>query len=130
MGACLLSANRGTAYGDYVIGDYMTEAVFPAMLHQDPRYFRGGTGSGWSRLGYAAGQIFVTHGDSGHTQFNFSEIAGNSAAVAISMSYYPENRSVSDGISQLGNQIGVDMASNILKEFWPDLERKFSRRHK
>jgi hypothetical protein len=120
----------GTAYGDYVIGDYMTEAVFPAMLHQDPRYFRRGTGSGWSRLGYAAGQIFLTHGDSGHTQFNFSEIAGNSAAVAISMSYYPENRTVSDGISKLGSQIGVDMASNILKEFWPDLERKFSRRHK
>src|ERR1700722_16630267 len=35
----------GAAYGDFVIGDYMTEAVFPIMLHQDPRYFRRGTGS-------------------------------------------------------------------------------------
>jgi hypothetical protein len=72
----------------------------------------------------------VTHGDSGHTQFNFSEIAGNSAAVAISMSYYPENRSVSDGASKPGSQIGVDVAANILKEFWPDIERKFSRRRR
>jgi len=55
----------GTAYADYVIGDYMTEAVFPTILHQDPRYFRRGTGSGWSRLGYAAGQVFWTHNDSG-----------------------------------------------------------------
>src|SRR5882757_9588183 len=62
----------GTAYADYVIGDYMTEAVFPTLLHQDPRYFRRGTGSVWSRLGYSAGQIFLTHGDSGRTQFNFS----------------------------------------------------------
>jgi hypothetical protein len=26
-------------------------------------------------------------------------------------------------------QLGVDMASNILKEFWPDVQRKFSRKH-
>jgi hypothetical protein len=120
----------GTAYADYMIGDYMTEAVFPTVFHQDPRYFRRGMGSGWSRLGYATGQIFKTHGDSGHTQFNFSEIAGNSAAVAISMAYYPENRSVTDGLSKLGSQLGVDLASNVLKEFWPDLERTFSRKHK
>jgi len=45
------------------------------------------------------------------------------------MAYYPENRDLADGISKLGSQLGVDMASNILKEFWPDLERKFSRKH-
>ena len=118
-----------TSYADYVIGDYMTEAVFPTILHQDPRYFRRSTGSGWSRLGYAASQIFWTHNDSGRGQFNFSEMAGNSTAVAISMAYYPENRDVVDGVSKLGSQLGVDMASNILKEFWPDLERKFSRKH-
>jgi hypothetical protein len=119
----------GTAYGDYVIGDYMTEGVFPTILHQDPRYFRRGTGSGWSRFGYAVGQVFLTHGDSGRTQFNFSEIGGNSAAVAISMAYYPENRDVKDAVSKLGTQIGVDAASNVLKEFWPDIARKFSRKH-
>jgi len=118
-----------TSYADYVIGDYMTEAVFPAILHQDPRYFRRGAGSGWSRLGYAAGQVLWTHNDSGRGEFNFSEIAGNATAVAISMAYYPENRDVADGVSKLGSQLGVDMASNILKEFWPDLERKFSRKH-
>ena len=119
-----------TSYAGYVIGDYMTEAIFPVILHQDPRYFRRGSGGVWSRLGYAAGQIFWTHGDSGHGQFNFSEIAGNSAAVAISMSYYPDNRTALDAVSGLGSQLGVDMASNILKEFWPDLERRFSGRRK
>jgi len=119
-----------TAYADYVIGDYMTEAIFPVMLHQDPRYFRRGIGGFWSRLGYATGQIFWTHGDSGHGQFNFSELAGNSTAVAISMAYYPDNRTALDAVSKLGSQVGIDMTSNILKEFWPDLERRFSHKRK
>jgi hypothetical protein len=119
----------GAAFGDFVIGDYMTEAVFPTMLHQDPRYFRRSTGSGWSRLGYAMGQIFWTHRDSGGTQFNYSEVIGNSAAVAISNAYYADNRTPANALSKLGMQLSVDMAANILKEFWPDLERKFRRKH-
>lgn len=119
----------GTAYGDFAIGDFMTEAIFPSILHQDPRYFRKGKGSGWSRLGYAMGQIFWTHADSGRSQFNFSEVIGNSAAVAISNAYYPDNRTAANGVSKLGMQLGVDMASNVLKEFWPEIERKVRRRH-
>jgi hypothetical protein len=120
----------GTAYADFVIGDYMTEAIYPTLLHQDPRYFRRGTGSGWSRLGYAVGQIFWTHTDSGGSQFNYSEVIGNSTAVAISDAYYPNNRTASDAVSKLGVQLGVDMASNVLKEFWPDVERRFARKHR
>jgi hypothetical protein len=119
----------GAAYGDFVIGDYMTEAVFPIMLHQDPRYFRRGTGTGWSRLGYSMSQIFWTHRDSGGTQFNYSEVIGNATAVAISNAYYVDNRDASDAVSKLGMQIGIDMAANVLKEFWPDLERKFKHKH-
>jgi len=131
QGAAGYGRYLGAAYGDFVIGDYMTEAVFPTLLHQDPRYFRRGTGSGRSRLGYAMGQIFWTHRDSGEVQFNYSEIAGNCVAVAISNAYYANNRTASDAVSKLGMQIGVDIAANILKEFWPEVERKlpWRRRH-
>jgi hypothetical protein len=118
----------GTSYADFVIGDFMTEGIYPTLLHQDPRYFRRGTGNMWSRLGYAAGQIFWTHNDSGRTGFNYSEIAGNATAVAISNAYYADNKTVGDATSKLGVQLGVDMSSNILKEFWPDIRRKLSRR--
>lgn len=128
QGAAGFGRYFGASYGDFVIGDYMTEAVFPTLLRQDPRYFRRGTGSGWSRLGYAMGRIVWTHRDSGGTQFNFSEVLGNSAAVAISTSYYANKRTASDAISGLGVQLGVDMAANVLKEFWPDLQRRFSRK--
>jgi len=120
----------GTSYADFVIGDMMTEAIYPVILRQDPRYFRRGTGGAWSRLASAAGQIFWTHTDSDHMQFNFSEIVGNSTAVAISNAYYPDNRTATNAISKLGVQLGVDMAANILKEFWPDIKRKLSRKHR
>jgi hypothetical protein len=54
---------------------------------------------------------------------------GNSAAVAISNIYYKDNRTAHDAVSSLGVQVGVDMAANVLREFWPDLERKFRPRH-
>src|ERR1700723_923509 len=119
----------GGAYGDLIIGNYMTEGIFPTLLHQDPRYFRRGTGSGGSRRGYCVGQIFVTHGDSGRTQFNFSEVIGNSTAVAISEAYYRDNRTARDAGSELALQLGVDTFGNVLKEFWPDMERRFRRKH-
>jgi hypothetical protein len=115
------------AYADQAVGNVMTEAIFPVMLHQDPRYFRRGTGSRWSRLGYAAGQIFVTHSDSGSTQINFSELLGNLTAVGIANAYYPDNRDVPDNALKFGIQIGTDMTGNILKEFAPDLGHAFSR---
>jgi hypothetical protein len=122
--------NLGTSYGDFVIGNYMSEAIFPTLLHQDPRYFRRSTGGKWSRLGYSTGQIFWTHTDADRTQFNYSEILGNSAAVAISNSYYPDDRNAGAAVEKLGIQLAVDMASNVLKEFWPDVSRRFSRRNR
>jgi hypothetical protein len=118
------------SYADWAIGDYMTEAIFPSLLHQDPRYFRRGNGKAFSRLIYAMGQIFVTHNDSGHTSFNFSEIGGNATAAAISQAYHPDNRDAVSAASTLGVQIGVDMASNVMKEFYPDLRRALSRKHR
>ncbi len=117
-----------TSYADWAIGDYMTEAVFPSLLHQDPRYFRKGSGSALSRLGSAVGQIFWTHTDSGGRTFNFSEIGGNAAAVAISQAYYPDNRSASNAGSKLALQVGVDMASNVVKEFYPEIRRAFHKK--
>jgi hypothetical protein len=104
----------------------MTEAIFPTLLHQDPRYFRKGSGSGWSRFRYAVGKTFWTHRDSGGMQFNYSEIVGNSVAVAISNAYYAGNRTA----AKLGLQVGIDTAANILKEFWPDVQRKIHRHKK
>jgi len=120
----------GTSFADFVVGNYMTEGIYPTILHQDPRYFRRGTGSTWARLGYAMSQTFWTHADSGSMQFNYSEILGNSTAVAISNAYYRDNRDAASALTKLGTQVGVDMAANVLKEFSSDLNHKVFHRHR
>jgi len=44
--------------------------------------------------------------------------------VAISMAYYPGGRNASNAAEQVGTQVAVDIAVNIVKEFWPSGGRK------
>ncbi len=114
-----------TAYGDQVIGNFMTEGMLPSVLHEDPRYFRHPSGTVKGRIAYAVSRILVTRTDSGSTRFNYSEIVGNSIATGISNLYYPESRTISDNVEKLGVQLATDAFSNVLKEFWPDIKRKW-----
>lgn len=113
-----------TNYADQAIGNMFTEGVFPSLLHQDPRYFRRGSGTAKSRLGYALTRVLVTHKDFGGSQFNYSEWMGNASAVALSNTYYPDGRTLTNNATKLLFQVGTDAASQVLKEFWPDIRRK------
>lgn len=126
QGAAGYARRLGTSYADQVIGNMMTEGFFPMMLHEDPRYFRRGHGSTWSRAWYAATRVFVTRTDSGGRRFNFSEVVGNSTAAAIANAYEPDGRNVVDNVQKVSMQIGIDAFSQVLKEFWPDIKGKFS----
>jgi hypothetical protein len=114
-----------TNYADQAMGNMFTEGLFPVMLHEDPRYFRLGTGPKWHRTKYAFTRVFITHKDGGGTRFNYSEWLGNASSVAISNAYYPDNRNISDNVTKLFTQVGTDALSQVLKEFWPDIRRKF-----
>lgn len=112
------------ALGDQIIGSYVTEAILPSLLHEDPRYFRLGTGTFWHRLSYAGSRLFLTKRDSGKTGFNVSEVAGNAGVEALATIYYPENRSAGESLERYGMLLGNDMISNVLTEFWPDIKRR------
>jgi hypothetical protein len=113
-----------TSYADQAMGNMLSEGAFPALLHEDPRYFRRGTGSAWSRLGYAVTRVMVTQKDSGGSRFNYSEWLGNASVAAISNAYYPDGRTVGANTSKLLSQVGIDAISQVLKEFWPDIKHK------
>ena len=82
----------GTTAADGIIENFMTAAVLPSLLHQDPRFYQSGKGGFARRSGYAISRIFVTRSDSGHSQFNYSEIFGSAAAATISTySYHPRS---------------------------------------
>ncbi len=118
-----------TSYSDQVIGNMMTEAFLPILLREDPRYFRMAEGPKMKRALYALSRIVVTHTDAGATSFNYSEVVGNGIAAGIGLSYYPDDRDVGDYMQNWGIQLGTDAASQVLKEFWPDIKRWWLVRH-
>jgi len=115
----------GSAIADQDIGNFMTEAIFPTLLHEDPRYFRKVHGSFKGRLAYAATRVLVTRTDAGKWRFNTSEFMGNGTVAALGNWYYPDARGFSPTLQRMGTQIGTDAISGVLKEFWPDIKRKW-----
>jgi hypothetical protein len=119
-----------TSLTDNTTGNFLTTGLLPSILHQDPRYFQRGSGRFLGRVAYAASRSVITRGDSGHAQFNFSEIGGNAIAAGISNLYYPQNdRRLTDTLSRWGLQVMWDTFSSELKEFWPDIRQILHRRH-
>jgi hypothetical protein len=115
----------GASFADNGIGTYMTTAIFPSMLHEDPRYYTMAKGSFSHRAYHAINRLFVTRTDSGGERFNTSEIVGNAVAAAFSNVYHaPEDRTVGRNFGTLGMLIMWDGVSNEMKEFWPDIRRK------
>jgi hypothetical protein len=119
------SKRLAAGYGDTVIGSFMTTGVFPSMLHEDPRYFRLGTGTKKARSWYALKRIMVIRNDRGGTEFNFSEFGGNATAAAISLTYHSKAElNFSSWAGDFGTQIAIDVVANQAKEFWPDIRHK------
>lgn len=114
------------ALADNTVQTYMTVGVLPAVFHQDPRYFQQGRGGTWRRASHTLTRSFVTRSDAGTAQFNAPEIAGNLLAAGISNLYRPAGeRTVADTLTRWGMQVLWDTVSNELKEFWPDIRRRF-----
>ncbi len=115
----------GASFADNSIGTMMTTAVFPSLLHEDPRYYRLGKGSFGHRAYYSMNRLFVTRTDSGDSRFNYSESVGNAVAAAISNAYYPpEDQTAARNAKTFGFLVLYDGLANELKEFWPDIKHK------
>lgn len=115
----------GSSVADQDIGNFMTEAIWPSLLHEDPRYFRKVNGQFKSRFWYASTRVLVTRTDAGGSRFNFSEFMGNGTVAALGNWYYPDARGFAPTVQRMFTQIGTDAISNVLKEFWPDVKRKW-----
>jgi hypothetical protein len=115
----------GAVFADGAISSYISEAVMPTLLHEDPRYFRLGEGSKWKRTGYALTRVLVTRTDKGGERFNNSEIFGNLIGAGISNLYYPAvNRTVGETFEKFTIGVVSDAGFNVLKEFWPDMRHR------
>jgi hypothetical protein len=125
QGAAGYGKRYGAAFADNTIENFVTGAVLPSLLRQDPRYYQLGRGGFLHRAGYSISRLFITRSDSGHSQFDVSEIAGAAIAAGISNAYHPAgDRTVANTMSVWGTQMGWDTVATVVKEFWPDIRRK------
>jgi len=108
----------GATYADVVTGNFIGAALLPSLFKQDPRYFYKGTGSKKSRVLYALANSFITKGDNGKWQANYSGLMGSMAAGGISNLYYPaSDRGVGLTFENVAITIAAGSAANILQEF-------------
>lgn len=108
----------GAAYANRFAGDMLSRAAFPAIFHQDPRYFYKGKGTIRSRAFYAISRAVVTRTDDGALRPNYSEILGDFSAGAISNLYYPQSdRGFSLVLLNGATGVGANAVSNLIREF-------------
>jgi hypothetical protein len=94
-----------------------------AALHQDPRYFRLGEGGFRRRTGHALSYVLLTRTDSGGKTFSVWRVSSNYGAQFVSNSWRPVNTTAAAAMARGTISLGFDAASNVFKEFWPDLRR-------
>jgi hypothetical protein len=148
----------GSTAGDSIIENFMVGAVFPSLLHQDPRFYYSPNGGVFHRTGYAISRIVVSRRDSGKKTFNFSEILGAAVAAGISTyTYHPgstclatstytpggrcinntsasphefivSNHTFANAADVWGTQMGLDTVTLVIKEFWPDVHKHMAKK--
>ena len=119
QGAAGYSKRFAAKFVDGRSSDYLTHAVFPALLHQDPRYYYQGSGSVKSRLMHAINSAFVARSDSGRTMPNYSYLLGDLTAGALSNLYYPKaNRGAGLVFTNTAVGLGGRIGLNIVREFF------------
>jgi hypothetical protein len=116
------------AFVDQASGSFFTEAIVPALTHEDPRYYTLGHGSPFRRTEYALSQVVLTRTDSGGVSFNYSEIVGNGLEAGVANLYYPaQERGFRKTAENWATQLEAAALNNIIREFWPDIRHKILR---
>ena len=116
----------GKRYGSSVASNASSHllgtGVIPSLTHEDPRYFQKGTGSVPRRILWAASSTVWCRRDNGTWGPNYANVVGNMMGAAVSNLYYPSReRTFSNTADKWGQNIGIDAATFLFHEFWPDI---------
>jgi hypothetical protein len=97
----------------------------------DPRFHPSRESRIWPRLRGAMLQTLVAYTDSGGRVFNYSEVGSSYGASFVANAWFPAHSNTAGDALQRGTiGLGLNTASNVMKEFWPDLRRKVFRRER
>lgn len=114
----------GASYADTFDGNLWGNAILPVLLHEDPRYFRKGTGSFMSRFLYSAATTVWSRRDNATWGPNYANVGGNFIAGGISNLYYPQSdRGFSLTVTRALTVTAEGSIGSEFVEFWPDISQ-------
>src|SRR5271165_1518022 len=116
LGAAMARRSSSQLFGTFLLASW---------LHQDPRFFvRNDLDLGGS-VKYAIRRVFVTRGDSGNQEFNWSGLLGMMGAEGLANVYYPDNyRTAGNTFSRFGYDLLGNAGGNLLRQYWPRINHK------
>lgn len=116
----------GASYADTFDGNLWGNAILPSLWHEDPRYFRLGTGSFWHRAVYSAETNVWSKRDNKTWGPNYANVIGNFISGGISNLYYPaSDRGATLTVERAVTVTAEGAIGSELVEFWPDVVRHF-----
>ncbi|MFZ3201435.1 MAG: hypothetical protein WA175_09830 [Candidatus Acidiferrales bacterium] len=126
QGAAGYADRYGAAMADQASSRFFKDFFYPSLFSEDPRYYRLGRGTTGERFLHALGHTVVAYRVDGTRMFNFSEWFGTTSAVVLSNTYHPGNRRGFDPAAErVGYSVASDAGFDELREFWPEIARKF-----
>ncbi len=115
FGSSMATAAANNFFGTFVIS---------SVLHRDPRYFVTLHGGAGHRIGYALSRIVVARTDDGKDAANWAGMVGPLLAESLANSYLPvKEQTAGRTFQRYGIRIGLNTASNALREYWPTIFR-------
>ncbi len=126
QGAAGYGKRFGASLADQASSEFFKSVMYSTIFREDPRYYRLIHASGKERLFHAMGHTFVAHQENGGHIFNFTEWLGTTSSVALADVYHP---GLAPGVGPAAQRVGINIASDmgfdVLREFWPEVARKF-----
>jgi hypothetical protein len=112
----------GAAAARNVSEGVISDSVMATVLHEDPRYYRLGTGHPFfNRLGHAVEHAVVTRKDNGDATVNYALISGNLIGSAITNAYYPQrNRGFGQTMETFALSLSGSALGFTVAEFYSD----------
>ncbi len=121
------SRRVASRYGTFLVQGAV-RASTAALLKQDPRYIRSASKKAWNRVGHAILFNFVTLNNDGKKTLAIARIGGSYAGGIVSMAWHPERHTWKDGVRIGHQQVVFGNFSNLVQEFWPEIQGLFKKR--
>jgi hypothetical protein len=117
----------GAEFAGQASSRFFKDFAYPSIFSEDPRYYRLVHGSPGRRLLHALEHAVMAQRDNGNRMPNFSEWLGTTSTVVLSNTFHPDNqRGFAPAAQRVGYSILQDMGFDVLREFWPEVSRKFN----